>query len=247
MNQKILRLINRIVNFIRPKPRYLPLSVSDVLLNSKAKSVVEKFNDFYYSRGAEDLNWAGVPMIKNPCDLWMVVELFQKLRPSVIIETGTHCGGSASFYADILNSLGIESEVITIDINPKWNFDPKSKKIHSIVGYSTEQKIFLKVKKLTEDILRKQPGNVMVLLDSDHSEKNVLAELNLYSSLVSIGSYIIVEDTNLNGHPSSPSYGPGPYEAVEKFMQTNNFFEKDLSCQKFLLTYNPQGWLKRVN
>ena len=40
---------------------------------------VEKFNDFYVSSGAKDLNWAGVPMIKNPCDIWMVVELFQKL------------------------------------------------------------------------------------------------------------------------------------------------------------------------
>jgi cephalosporin hydroxylase len=247
MNGKISRLINRIVNFIRPKPRYIPLSVSDVLLNSKAKGVVEQFNDFYYSRGAEDLNWAGVPMIKNPCDIWMVVELFQKLRPSVIIETGTHHGGSASFYADILNSLGIVSEVITIDINPKWSFEPKLKKIHSIVGYSTEKKIFSKVKNLSDDILRKQPGNVMVLLDSDHSEKNVLAELDLYSSLVSIGSYIIVEDTNVNGHPSGPSHGPGPYEAVEKFMKKNNCFEVDLNCQKFLLTYNPKGWLKRVN
>lgn len=247
MHEKILRLINRFANFVRPKPRYLPLSVSDILLNSKAKNLVEQFNDFYFTAGMEDLNWAGDPMIKNPCDIWMIVELFQKLRPSVVIETGTHHGGSASFYADILMTLGIESQVITIDINPKWSFDPKLKKIHSIVGYSTEQNIFLKVKNLAKDILRKQPGNVIILLDSDHSEKNVLAELKLYSLLVSKGSYIVVEDTNVNGHPSSPSHGPGPFEAVEKFLQKNNNFEKDLNCQKFHLTNNPHGWLKRVN
>jgi cephalosporin hydroxylase len=195
---------------------------------------------------ASDLNWGGAPMIKNPCDLWMIVELFQKIRPSVLIETGTHHGASATFYADILNSLNIVCEVITVDINPKWHFDPKSKKIHSIIGYSTDLATFSRVKKITESILTKHCGAVMVLLDSDHTEENVIVELDMYSKLVTLGSYIIVEDTNVNGHPSAPSHGPGPKEATDKFLHNNNFFERDLSCQKFLLTFNLGGWLKRI-
>lgn len=237
MQIRLLQFINRVLNFLRPKPRYMPLSISDVLDHSESKDLVERFTDLYYSGAiAGDLNWGGAPMIKNPCDIWMIVELFQKIRPSVIIETGTHHGASASFYADILNSLKIVCEVITIDINPKWNFDPKLKKIHSIIGYSTDLKIFKRVKEIKDNILIKNPGNVMVLLDSDHSENNVLAELDLYSSLVSKGSYIIVEDTNVDG----------PKEATDKFLYKNNSFERDLSCQKFLLTFNPGGWLKRI-
>lgn len=185
-------------------------------------------------------------MIKNPCDIWMIIELFQKIRPSVVIETGTHHGASATFYSDILKCLGLSCEVITIDINPKWHFDPKSKKIHSIVGYSTDLDIFSKVKIITDDIIKTNPGNVIVMLDSDHSEKNVLAELELYSTLVTKGSYLIVEDTNINGHPSAISHGPGPWEAVDKFISTNENFERDPTCQRFLLTFNPGGWLKRV-
>jgi cephalosporin hydroxylase len=247
MNIRILKFINRVINFLRPKPRYMPLSISEVLVHSEGKNLVDRFNDFYYSGGAAgDLNWGGSPMIKNPCDIWMIVELFQKIRPSVVIETGTHHGASASFYADILKSLNIVCEVITVDINPKWNFDPETKKIHSVIGYSTDLNIFLRVKKITETILANRPGNVMVLLDSDHSEKNVLAELELYSELVNVGSYIIVEDTNVNGHPSAPSHGPGPKEATDKFLYKNNSFERDLACQKFLLTFNSGGWLKRI-
>jgi cephalosporin hydroxylase len=243
----MLQFINRVINFLRPKPRFQPLSISDVLVQSESRDLVDRFNDFYYSGGiAGDLNWGGAPMIKNPCDIWMIVELFQKIRPSVVIETGTHHGASASFYADILNCLKISSEVITVDINPKWHFNPDSKKIHSIIGYSTDLNIYLKVKNIAETILTKNPGNVMIFLDSDHSEKNVSAELDLYSELVSIGSYIIVEDTNVNGHPSAPFHGPGPKEATDKFLYKNNSFERDLSCQKFLLTFNPGGWLKRI-
>jgi cephalosporin hydroxylase len=237
MNLRMLQFINRVLNFIRPKPRFMPLSISDVLNHSESKDLVDRFTDLYYSGAiAGDLNWGGAPMIKNPCDIWMVVELFQKIRPAVLIETGTHHGASATFYADILNSLNIVCEIITVDINPKWHFDPKSKKIHSIIGYSTDLDIFSKVNKIKEDILIKYPGNVMVLLDSDHSEENVSAELDLYSSLVSKGSYIIVEDTNVIG----------PKEATDKFLYKNNSFERDLGCQKFLLTFNPGGWLKRI-
>lgn len=247
MNMKIRQFVNRTINFVRPKPRYMQLSVSDVLRSSEGANLVDRFNDFYYSGGAAgDLNWGGAPMIKNPCDLWMIIELFQKLRPSVVIETGTHHGASASFYADILKTLNIECDVITVDINPKWHFDPESKKIHSVVGYSTDLNVFSTVKNIAESILEKRPGNVIVMLDSDHSEKNVLSELDIYSKLVSVGSYIIVEDTNVNGHPSAHAHGPGPYEATEKFLSQYGNFERDFSCQRFLLTFNPGGWLKRV-
>jgi cephalosporin hydroxylase len=87
---------------------------------------------------------------------------------------------------------------------------------------------------------------VLVVLDSEHSEANVLQELRLYADLVTPGSYVIVEDTNVNGHPSFPEHGPGPWEAVQKFLAEDRRSRPDLECQRHLLMFNPQGWLRRV-
>ena len=85
----------------------------------------------------------------------------------------------------------------------------------------------------------------MVLLDSDHTRDHVLKELEAYSPMVTHGSYLIVEDTNLNGHPVEPEHGPGPMEALEAFLPAHPQFAHDTAMDKFLLTFNPRGFLKR--
>ena len=71
-------------------------------------------------------------------------------------------------------------------------------------------------------------------------------ELETYGQLITPGSYIIAEDSHVNGHPSFPSHGPGPWEAVEKFLAQTTDFVVDTDCERFLLTFNPRGWLRRV-
>ena len=236
----------RILSIIRPKPQKIPLSISQVLESQQASDLVNRFNDLCYSGGIFKLNWRGIEVLKNPCDLWMTLELMQSLRPTAILETGTHFGGSACFYADMAAVLGVDCEVITIDVNPKISFNPIDKKIHSIVGISTANSTAKQAIAAVQSRLAKKPGHVLVFLDSNHSKENVLAELRLYSDLVTIGSYCIVEDTNVNGHPSFPSHGPGPWEAVQEFLSETDKFKIDLECQRFLLTFNPQGWLRRA-
>ncbi len=244
MNQR--RLFNRVVQFLRPKPIGIPLSINEVLASSSALPIVDRFNAFYYSGGtAGNLHWKGIEILKNPCDLWMMVELFQRLEPRVLIETGTHLGGSACFYADILRTLGIDCAVVTIDPNPKWSIAPEAHGIQSLVGYSTDESIVEKVRRIVKEKAI-AGGAVMVTLDADHSESSVTKELEIYSGFVTPGSYLIVEDTNVNGHPSFAKHGPGPWEAVDKFLQRRKDFAVDLECQRFLLTYNPRGWLRRV-
>lgn len=247
MSYQSRALFNRVISFIRPKPQYLPLQVTQLKESPYANNLVEKFNDFYYTSWVGgDLNWKGLKMLKNPCDLWMVLELFQTLKPVCIIETGTHQGASALFYSDMLKTLNIDATVITIDINPKWSFDPLTKKIVSVVGFSTADDVAAQVAREVEKIQQKTPGHVLVMLDSDHSQSNVEKELNIYSKFVTKGSYLIVEDTNVNGHPSNIQHGPGPWEAVDGFLKTNDQFSVDENCQRFLLTFNPRGWLKRT-
>lgn len=85
----------------------------------------------------------------------------------------------------------------------------------------------------------------MVILDSDHSEAHVAAELRLYGPLVSPGCYLICEDTNINGHPVYPEFGPGPYEAVRRFLAESEGWRVDPGCEKQLVTFNPSGYLLR--
>lgn len=243
---RVRRTAMRLINFVRPKPRTVPLTVDEILGSSSGKDLVARFVEFYYRAGtAPSMTYAGMPILKNPCDVWVIVELMERLRPTAIVETGTHCGGSATYYADMARLLGVDAAVITIDINPKWPIDPVGRGVTSIVGYSTDGRVVAQVKAKVEECQRIRPGNVLVLLDSDHSCDNVLQEMKLYAPLVTRGSYLIVEDTHVNGHPSFPSHGPGPWEAVDSFLATTSDFEVDRSCERFLLTFNPRGWLKR--
>jgi cephalosporin hydroxylase len=86
---------------------------------------------------------------------------------------------------------------------------------------------------------------VLVILDSDHTRDHVLKELQAYSSLVTSGSYLIVEDTNINGHPVLPDFGPGPMEALDTFLEGDGAFSVDADREKLMLTFNPRGYLRR--
>jgi cephalosporin hydroxylase len=84
----------------------------------------------------------------------------------------------------------------------------------------------------------------LVALDSDHSAAHVHKEMELYQRFVETGCYMVVEDTNINGHPVAPFAGPGPYEAVRKFLKTNSTFQQDDLWKKNMFSFH--HWLRRV-
>jgi cephalosporin hydroxylase len=91
-----------------------------------------------------------------------------------------------------------------------------------------------------------EAGQAMVILDSDHAAQHVGRELELYAPMVGMGCYLVVEDTNINGHPALVSHGPGPWEALEAFLATTNAFVRDSGRERLLMTLNPGGYLRRV-
>jgi cephalosporin hydroxylase len=114
-------------------------------------------------------------------------------------------------------------------------------RIQYLLGSSTAPDIVEKVKSVIGP-----NDKVMVVLDSDHRKEHVLKELQIYSKIVTKGSYLILEDTNVNGHPVWPGFGPGPAEALQEYMQSHSDLETDKSREKFFVTFNPNGYLRKV-
>jgi cephalosporin hydroxylase len=136
----------------------------------------------------------------------------------------------------VLEQIG-HGRVITIDTK-RWGEPPQHPRITYVLGSSTDPAIAAEVKQAAT-------GRVMVILDSDHHVDHVYEELRVYSPLVQPGDYVIVEDTNVNGHPARPDFGPGPMEAVERFLSETDEFSIDERCERFMLTLNPKGYLRR--
>jgi cephalosporin hydroxylase len=207
------------------------------------RRTIENFHKLYYDSktgGRPWMNtyWLGTKILKCPFDLWIYQEMLHELRPDVIIETGTFDGGSAHYMATLCDLLG-NGRIITIDITEK-DHRPRHPRISYILGSSTDRDIFEKTKAAIAGA-----KTVLVILDSDHRRDHVLGELNLWADLVTPGSYCIVEDSNVNGHPAYKKYGPGPMEAIDLFLDKDKRFEIDLSREKFFLTFNPRGYLRR--
>jgi cephalosporin hydroxylase len=87
---------------------------------------------------------------------------------------------------------------------------------------------------------------VVVLLDSNHSRDHVLAEMRAYAPIVNVGSYMIVQDGILGGHPIKEQMNGGPWEAISAFMKENTDFTIDRSRERLMFTYCPRGYLKRI-
>jgi cephalosporin hydroxylase len=206
-------------------------------------TVTRLFHQHYYD--AKDTTWSnttwlGVPAQKTPQDMWVYQEIIHETRPDVLLETGTADGGSAYYFATIFD-LERRGRVITVDIADS-PMRPKHDRITYVLGSSTAPEIIGKVKSLIS------PGErVMVSLDSDHRQKHVAEELKLYSELVTPGCYLVVEDTNINGHPVAPEFGPGPMEALRDFLKLDSRYGSDHSREKFGVTFFPEGWLRRVH
>jgi cephalosporin hydroxylase len=213
------------------------------MMTTDTTALVDQFHTLYYASGEQTWGntfWLGYQVLKCPLDLWSYQEILHEVQPELIVETGTYLGGSALFLASICDLLG-HGEVLTIDSERQANL-PRHPRITYLNGSSTSRAILRQVRQRAAG---KSP--ILVILDSGHGRDHVLAELRAYAPLVTPGSYVVVEDTNLNGHPVEGQHGPGPAEAVAEFLARNDAFLQDESREKLLLTFNPGGYLKKRN
>jgi len=199
-------------------------------------------------------SWLGLPIIQMPQDILSIQEILWQVQPDLVIETGIAHGGSLILSASILELIGGNGLVVGVDIEVRpHNRDaienhPLAKRIRIVEGSSIDATIVEKVKAFAANSKR-----VMVMLDSSHAHDHVLAELKLYSPLVTRGSYLIVFDTAIEDmpadlYPSRPwGKGNNPKTAVWEFLKTNDRFVIDKEIEnKLLITVAPDGYLKCV-
>lgn len=208
----------------------------------KIRVAVQSFHELYYQAGDrggtwKNTFWMGVPIAKCPLDLWIYQEILFEVRPAAIVECGTFRGGSALYLAHLCDLLG-HGRVLTIDVaNLAHVYHPR---LTRLIGSSVDASIMRQVREWAT-----AQAPVLVILDSDHKAEHVLQELRMYGPLVTPGSYLIVEDTNINGHPVRADFGAGPMEAVQAYLAEEGSFAVDPSREKLFITFNPNGYLRK--
>ncbi|MBA3375956.1 MAG: class I SAM-dependent methyltransferase [Actinobacteria bacterium] len=202
-------------------------------------AAVSRAHDVFYASNAwTQARWLGSQALKNPLDLWVYQEIMAETRPDVVIETGTYRGGSAHFLASVCDLLG-SGEVVSVDIEPLRDDYPQHPRITYLGGRSsTDPDVLEEIRE------RVSTRRTMIILDSDHSQAHVEAELDAYAPLVPVGCYLIVEDSNIG--QIREDLMPGPLQSIETFLARRSDFEIDREREKFLLTFNPSGYLKRI-
>lgn len=219
---------------------------------------------------AYNFSWLGRPAIQFPNDAWAMQELIWQVRPDLIIETGIAHGGSLMISASMLALLdmceAIESgstidprhskrKVLGIDIDIRAHNreaiegHPMASRIEMIQGSSIASEVVEQVQRIAKGYER-----VLVCLDSNHTHEHVLAELDAYAPLTSVGSYCVVFDTIIENMPADMfpdrPWGPGdnPKTAVWQYLKEHNEFEIDKNIHnKLLITVAPDGYLKRIS
>ena len=187
----------------------------------------------------ESTYW-GIKTLKSPVDFWIYSEILFKIKPDLLIEIGNFHGGSALSYAHIFDILN-NGLVLAIDIDHS-NIATEVRRHERIHLIESDAKLCVEqVSKYVNDNMK-----VLVIEDSSHEYDNTLKLLREYSKFVSKNSYYIVEDTICH-HGLDVGPKPGPFEAVESFLQNNNEFLIDKSCENFGITWNPNGYLKKMN
>jgi cephalosporin hydroxylase len=210
--------------------------------------------------------WLGLPIIQYPTDILALQETIWKVRPDFIIETGIARGGSVLLSSSLLALLDLEEshatnkvftptrKLFAIDIDIREHAIKALESsflkswINLIAGDSTDPKI---ASLIGLEIQNDAVG--LVILDSNHTHNHVLNELRLYSRFISVGSYFVVLDTEIEFAPAelfkNRTWGRGnsPHSAIKQFLRENNDFEVDEELSaKLGITTAPDGFLKRV-
>jgi len=257
MDQDLINRRKRALEKIRASERLKRVSREFLLESSKI--------DYGYL-----FNFLGIPIIQQPQDILAIQEIIWTTKPDLIIETGIAHGGSLICSATMLAVLDMcdaategvvvdprkpKRKVLGIDIDIRSHNrrliqeHPLSTRIELIQGSSVSENVIEQVKHFAAGFER-----IMICLDSNHTHKHVLAELEAYAELTSKGCYCVIFDTNIAEIPDEFSrdrpwgVDNNPKTAVNAYLESHFGFEVDKDVEdRLLITSSPDGFLKRIN
>jgi cephalosporin hydroxylase/SAM-dependent methyltransferase len=187
------------------------------------------------------VTWLGHPIWQNVTDAWAIQEALCNDGVDLVVECGTHRGGSAFYMASLFDLIG-KGHVITIDIERIAHIEHP--RVEFIVGSSIEEHTVRVVRERMEQLA---PSHVLIVLDSDHSAHHVRREIETYAELLPIGDYMLVQDGCIDDLPSMTEGRPGPLAAIESFLKDNDRFVVDEERSgRYLVSHSPKGWIRRV-
>ena len=233
----------------------------DPVLISSARSFFDRSHHLQYSY---NFNWLGRPIIQYPQDIVAFQEIVSNVKPDFVLETGIAHGGSLVLSASILCLLDVmegldprqsHRKVVGIDIDIRshnrkaLDNHPLRFKMELIEGSSIDPSIVNQARSHIDNC-----GTTIVSLDSNHTHDHVLAELDAYADLVSVGSYCIVYDTVIEDMPAGSfsdrpwDIGDNPKTALHQWLSGHPEFEIDKDIDnKLLISVAPEGFLKRIS
>lgn len=198
-----------------------------------------------FERGPIVMKYHGIPIRKNALDLWIYSEMIFDLKPDLIIEIGSAHGGSTLWFAHQLDLLGSEKgEVVSLDID-RTPYVASHPRIAEYTGDSSSPEI---VSQVAKHLAGKSV--VLVIHDANHTAEGVLKDLRAYGDMVTPGSYMIVEDGlgDLKRTWGQSQYAGegGPLDGVLQFLKERKDYEVDYDKERYILTHNPLGFLRRA-
>jgi cephalosporin hydroxylase len=208
-------------------------------------AIVKSFAELWWSDRSIFFGqtWLGIPTWQHPFDAWVTQEIIVETRPERLVEAGALCGGSATMWAMLLEHMAQDGRVVAIDLQDNMEqartIDVFRRRVDFVHGSTVDPAVVARVGAMVEGY------RTMVILDSAHDTAHVAAEIEAYAPMVSAGCYLIVQDGVVNGHPLEPHHGPGPFEAVQDLLASDDRFEVDHTRERMLFTFNPSGFLRR--
>ena len=175
--------------------------------------------------------YKGLPLLKFPEDLEVYERLIELSRPDVVIELGTHEGGSALWFRDRV------AQVISVNKTQTKDIDG----VVLVEGDLLDPELPERVAQLIPDGSR-----CLVSEDSAHTYATTIAALNGFSRFVPAGGFFVVEDGCVDIEEQRlESWPRGVLPAIRDWLEGNEEFRMRRDLEPSVTT-NPEGYLERI-
>jgi cephalosporin hydroxylase len=245
---KPLHYVGRLPNDAarRSKPRRLgPRAfVEDVVTDGRPETPLPMPDDLrmafteavWHTLPWRTTTWLGRAVTSAPTDLLAYQEMIATVRPDVVIETGAGDGGRSLFLASMCELVG-HGQVVAVGADGDR---PEHERLRFVDGDVTQPSANDAVAALVGD------GRALVVIGGAGDRATTFREFAALERFVPVDSYVVVAETILNGRPVWPAFGPGPAEGVKQILGARGDFVADPAMEKYSLTFNPGGFLRRV-